>query len=93
LAIIEIKNITKVFNQGLPNEMTALSEVSFEIKKNSLIILKGPSGSGKSTLLSIIAALQKPTFGEVIVKQKRVSKLPDDFASLFSENLLTFASQ
>jgi len=93
LAIIEIKNITKIFNQGLPNEMTALSEVSFEVNMSNLVILKGPSGSGKSTLLSIIAALQKPTFGEVIVKQKRVSKLPDDFASSFRRENIGFIFQ
>jgi len=91
--MIEVKDITKVFNQGFVNEVTALSKVSFKINSGKLVILKGPSGSGKSTILSIIAALQKPTFGEVIVSGKRVSKLPDDFASLFRRENIGFIFQ
>ncbi|BDY12424.1 ABC transporter ATP-binding protein [Hydrogenimonas cancrithermarum] len=91
--MIEVKNVTKVFNQGRPNEMTALRDVSFEVGENELVILKGPSGSGKSTVLSLIAALQKPTSGEVIVEETRVSKLPDDFASLFRREKIGFIFQ
>jgi len=93
LAHIEIKNVTKIFNLGLPNEMTALSKISFEVNRGELVILKGPSGSGKSTLLSIIAGLQKPDFGEVIVSGKRVSKLPDDFVTLLRRENIGFIFQ
>ena len=91
--MIEIKNITKIYNYGLSNEITALSDVSFKINEGELVILRGVSGSGKSTLLSIIAALQKPTFGEVIVKNERISKLPDNFASLFRRENIGFIFQ
>ncbi|WP_201354422.1 ABC transporter ATP-binding protein [Hydrogenimonas urashimensis] len=91
--MIEVKNVTKVFNPGRPNEMTALENVSFGIERNELVILKGPSGSGKSTLLSLIAALQKPTSGEVVVDNERVSKLPDDFAALFRRHKIGFIFQ
>lgn len=93
MAHIEIKNVTKIFNLGLPNEMTALSKISFEVNRGELVILKGPSGSGKSTLLSIIAGLQKPDFGEVIVSGKRVSKLPDDFVTLLRRENIGFIFQ
>ena len=92
-AMIEVKRVTKIFNQGRPNEMTALHDVSFSVGENELIILKGPSGSGKSTLLSLIAALQKPTSGEVVVAQERVSKLPDDFAAIFRREKIGFIFQ
>ena len=91
--MIEIKNVTKIYNYGLSNEITALSDVSFKINVGELVILRGVSGSGKSTLLSIIAALQKPTFGEVIVKNERISKLPDNFASLFRRENIGFIFQ
>jgi putative ABC transport system ATP-binding protein len=91
--MIKVRNVTKVFNQGKPNEMTALQDVSFSVGANELVILKGPSGSGKSTVLSLIAALQKPTSGEVIVEETRVSKLPDDFASLFRREKIGFVFQ
>ena len=91
--MIDVKNVTKVFNPGRPNEMTALEDVSFSVKENELVILKGPSGSGKSTLLSLIAALQKPTSGEVVVAGERVSKLPDDFAALFRRHNIGFIFQ
>ncbi|WP_456485992.1 ABC transporter ATP-binding protein [Hydrogenimonas sp.] len=93
MSIIEVKNVTKIFNQGRPNEMTALQNVSFSLDENELVILKGPSGSGKSTLLSLIAALQKPTFGEVIAANERVSKLPDDFAAIFRREKIGFIFQ
>jgi len=91
--MIEVKEVTKVFNPGRPNEMTALENVSFEVGENELVILKGPSGSGKSTLLALIAALQKPTFGEVIVRGERVSKLPEDFAALYRRHTIGFIFQ
>ena len=91
--MIDVKNVTKVFNPGKPNVMTALEDVSFSVQENELVILKGPSGSGKSTLLSLIAALQKPTSGEVVVAGERVSKLPDDFAALFRRHNIGFIFQ
>lgn len=91
--MIEVKNVTKIFNQGQPNEMTALQDLSFEVKENELVIFKGPSGSGKSTLLSLIAGLQKPTSGEVVAAGERVSKLPDDFAALFRREKIGFIFQ
>jgi putative ABC transport system ATP-binding protein len=56
-------------------------------------VLKGASGSGKSTILSLIAGLSKPTFGEVVVNQQRVSKLVDDFASMFRRQNIGFVFQ
>ena len=57
------------------------------------MVLKGVSGSGKSTILSLIAVLTKPTSGEVIVNGKRVSKLPDNFASDYRQEDIGFIFQ
>ncbi len=91
--MIELKNVTKIFNQNRPNEITALKDISFLVKEGDTVLLKGPSGSGKSTILSLIAALSKPTSGEVTVDDTRVSKLPDNFAALFRRKHIGFIFQ
>lgn len=91
--MIEIKNIAKKFNEAQANEVIALNEINLSIQQGELTILKGASGSGKSTLLSLIAALSKPTFGEVIVDGQRISKLPDNFSALFRREHIGFIFQ
>jgi len=91
--MIELKNIAKKFNENKANEVIALNDINLTIKQGELTILKGASGSGKSTLLSLIAALSKPTFGEVIVDGQRISKLPDNFSALFRREHIGFIFQ
>ena len=91
--MIECKNITKVFNQNKRNEQTALKDINLTINSGELVVLKGASGSGKSTLLSLIAALSKPTIGEMIVDDKRVSKMPDNFTAMFRRDNIGFIFQ
>jgi len=91
--MIEFKNVTKEFIVSSGEKVTALKDINIKIKKGQLTILKGSSGSGKSTILSLIAGLSKPTTGEVIVNQKRVSKLLDDFASMFRRENVGFIFQ
>ena len=91
--MIEIKNITKEYILNKNNKVTALHEMSLQFNEGELVILKGASGSGKSTLLSLIAALSKPTAGEVIVDTKQISKLPDNFASVFRREKIGFIFQ
>ena len=91
--MIECKNITKVFNQNKRNEQTALKNINLTINSGELVVLKGASGSGKSTLLSLIAALSKPTIGEIIVDEKRISKMPDNFTAMFRRQNIGFIFQ
>lgn len=91
--MIELKNVTKIFTVNSNDEIVALKDINLTIPKGKLTILKGASGSGKSTILSLIAALSKPTTGEVIVAGKRVSKLVDDFASVFRRENIGFVFQ
>jgi len=86
--MISLKNITKKYD-----DIIALNNINFSIKKGELVVLKGASGSGKSTILSLIAALSKPTSGEVIVEDKRISKLADNFASIYRRENIGFIFQ
>ena len=81
--MIELKNINKTYQVNKNNTVVALENINLNIKEGSVVVLKGSSGSGKSTILSLIAALGKPTSGEVIVDGIHISKLTDNFASEF----------
>ncbi len=86
--MIEIKDVSKNFTHGY-----ALKNINLTINEKELVILKGVSGSGKSTLLSIMAALQKPTSGEIRVDNKLIAKLPDFHASSFRAKTIGFVFQ
>ena len=86
--MIECKNLSKSFKNT-----QALLDVNLTFKKGELIVLKGASGSGKSTLLSLVAGLSKPTTGEVIVGGKHISKMVDNFVSLYRRDNIGFIFQ
>jgi len=75
--MITISHITKIYKTETI-ETTAISDVSFEVKKGEFVAIMGPSGSGKSTLMHILGALDLPTSGEYILDNENVSKLTDD---------------
>lgn len=91
--MILLKNLTKVFEVNKNNKTVAIKNINLTIKKGEVVILRGASGSGKSTILSLLAGLAKPTKGEVIIEDNRVSKLPDNFASLFRREKIGFIFQ
>ena len=91
--MIELKNITKIYDLNKNDQVVALKDINLFVNEGELIILKGSSGSGKSTILSLIAALNKPTSGEVIVDNKKISKLPDNFASVYRRDNIGFIFQ
>ena len=91
--MIELKNLTKEYVINKNDKVVALSDINLHIKEGELVVLKGVSGSGKSTILSLIAALTKPTSGEVIVDKRHISKLPDNFASVYRRDNIGFIFQ
>ncbi|MFM7147593.1 MAG: ATP-binding cassette domain-containing protein, partial [Actinomycetales bacterium] len=64
---VNVEGVWKIFNQGLPNEVIALQDVSLQVAQGEFISLIGPSGCGKSTLLRVIADLTDPSQGSVTV--------------------------
>lgn len=91
--MIKIKNLNKIFYENTNKEFYALKDINLNIKKSSCAVLKGVSGSGKSTLLSLIATLQKPTSGEIVVENESIAKLPDFHASNFRARKIGFIFQ
>ena len=91
--MINVRGVSLVYNQGKQNEFCALKDINLDVNNGELVILKGVSGSGKSTLLSLIALLQKPTSGEILIDGTNIAKLPDAFCSEFRHKRLGLVFQ
>lgn len=72
--MLEVKNVSKTF-QTQSGPVTALKDVSFQVRTGEFVSIIGKSGSGKSTLLSILGALDTPTAGNIVVDEKAIEKL------------------
>lgn len=90
--MIVLENVSKHFLQGM-EEVEALSSVFLHVKKGEYVVLKGSSGSGKSTLLSLIAGIQKPTSGSIVVEHQAVAKLSEAYSAKFRRETLGFIFQ
>jgi putative ABC transport system ATP-binding protein len=85
--MIQIKNVTKIVRSGA-DDLTILDDVSIEIPDGQFVAITGASGSGKSTLLGLIAGLDAPTTGAILVDGADITKMSeDDLATLRSDKL------
>lgn len=66
MALVQVVNVTKQYSKG-EEKITPLKDVSLEIQKGDFLSLMGASGSGKSTLLNIVAGIDRPTSGQIVV--------------------------
>jgi putative ABC transport system ATP-binding protein len=90
--MIELKNVSKFYPMGHEN-VRALNEVNLKIEDGEFVAVTGPSGSGKSTLMHIIAGLEKPTVGEVIVDNYDITHGGDQFLSKFRNEKIGYIFQ
>ncbi|MFR3499128.1 ABC transporter ATP-binding protein [Acinetobacter sp. RIT592] len=81
MSILKIKNLSKVYGEN-ETEVKALSHINLEINKGEFVVIVGKSGSGKSTLLHIMAGLETPTHGDVIIENTNLSSLNEKERSL-----------
>lgn len=73
MAILEVNNVKKIYTTRFGgNQVQALSNINFSVEKGEYVAIMGESGSGKTTLLNILAALDKPTSGEVLLNGKNL---------------------
>jgi NitT/TauT family transport system ATP-binding protein len=84
---VVINKVTKIFNEGLSNQVDALLDVELTILPGEFVSLIGPSGCGKSTLLRLIANLIEPSVGDVLVNGKSAAqaRLDQDYGMAFQQ--------
>jgi putative ABC transport system ATP-binding protein len=87
MAMVDVRNVTKVYRRDA-EELIVLNGLSLKVEEGDFAALMGPSGSGKSTLLNLIAGIDRPTSGEVLVAGTNVGELSEtDLASFRSHNV------
>jgi putative ABC transport system ATP-binding protein len=89
---VVVRSVTKTYRRG-QRRITALLDVSLEVSQGELALLAGPSGSGKTTLLNLIAALDRPDCGEIIVCGSEVTGLSRSAAALYRNERVGFIFQ
>ena len=77
----------------MPDEFRAINNISLNIGKGEIVVLKGPSGSGKTTLLSLLGCMSRPTEGRILINGKDVAKLPERFLSSIRQRSFGFVFQ
>lgn len=94
MALLEVRNLKKIYTTRFGgNKVQALDNVSFSVEQGEYVAIMGESGSGKTTLLNIMASLDRPTSGQVILAGKDMSKIKQKELCAFRRDNLGFVFQ
>lgn len=94
MAILEVSNLKKIYTTRFGgNQIQALSNINFSVEQGEYVAIMGESGSGKTTLLNILAALDKPTAGEVLINGKNLVSVKEKELATFRREHLGFVFQ
>ena len=94
MAMLEVDYLQKIYTTRFgASQVQALTDVTFSVEKGEYVAIMGESGSGKTTLLNILAALDKPTRGEVRLNGKLLSSISEKALSAFRRDNLGFVFQ
>lgn len=94
MSILEVNGLKKVYSTRLGgNKVEALKNVNFSVSEGEYVAIMGESGSGKTTLLNILAALDRPTSGSVMIDGRDLSKIKDSAVCAFRRDNLGFVFQ
>ncbi|MCI8862591.1 MAG: ABC transporter ATP-binding protein [Lachnospiraceae bacterium] len=94
MSILEVKGLKKIYTTRFgSNQVTALRNVTFSVEQGEYVAIMGESGSGKTTLLNILAALDKPTAGSVLLNGKDITKISEKQLAKFRRSSLGFVFQ
>ena len=94
MSLLEVKGIKKIYKTRFgSNAVEALKNVNFSVEEGEYIAIMGESGSGKTTLLNILAALDKPTAGSVLLDGKELANIKESAVAQFRRDNLGFVFQ
>ena len=94
MSMLSVSGVQKIYTTRFGgNKVEALKSVSFQVQRREYVAIMGESGSGKTTLLNILAALDKPTSGSVILDGQDLSKIKESQAAAFRRDNLGFVFQ
>ena len=94
MELLKVVHVTKVYNTGRGmRECVALHNVSFEVREGEFLAIMGPSGSGKTTLLNILASLDRPSEGDVLLDGKSFLQIRERESAQFRREHLGFVFQ
>ena len=92
--ILDVNRVQKIYSSRFGgNKVEALKNVSFSVEQGEYVAIMGESGSGKTTLLNILAALDKPTSGSVMLEGKSLSDIKESRIAAFRRDHLGFVFQ
>jgi putative ABC transport system ATP-binding protein len=94
MSVLKVKDLKKVYGSKFrSNQYTALNGIDLEVNEGEFVGIMGPSGAGKTTLLNIIATIDSPTSGSVIIDGENTSNFADNMLSKFRREKLGFVFQ
>lgn len=94
MAVLEVQHLKKVYTTRFSgNRVQALSDVNFSVEKGEYVAIMGESGSGKTTLLNILASLDRPTEGKVLMEGRDMAGIREKDLAAFRRNNLGFVFQ
>ncbi|MDE6615058.1 MAG: ATP-binding cassette domain-containing protein, partial [Lachnospiraceae bacterium] len=94
MAILKVNNLKKIYVTRFgSNQVQALSNINFAVEAGEYVAIMGESGSGKTTLLNILAALDRPTSGEVLLEGRNITNIKEKEISAFRRDNLGFVFQ
>lgn len=94
MALLTVNRLKKIYTTRFGGtQVQALADVSFSVEEGEYVAIMGESGSGKTTLLNILASLDRPTAGEVLLNGKNLSEVPEKQLAAFRRNHLGFVFQ
>jgi putative ABC transport system ATP-binding protein len=94
MTLLQVHNLQKIYTTRFGgNKVEALKKVNFSVEEGEYLAIMGESGSGKTTLLNILATVDRPTNGQVILKDKNITSIPENDLARFRREHLGFVFQ